>query len=254
MQITMSTSSNPLESDDFWAWFGEFGFSAELWELAPGEVDKVLSLTQPPREASVLDLACGPGRHSIELARRGYQVTGIDRTSPYIEEARRRAVESAVDAEFVVADMRSFVRPEAFDLAINLFSSFGYFEDEEDHRRVIRNVHASLRPGGRLIVEIVGREPIAMRFRPEGVTRYPDGTVIVEERRIVDGWRYIDSTWTRISDGVVSTYNIRMRLYGAFDLTALLQDCGFNEVDVFGSLDGTPYDLTARRLIAVARK
>ena len=88
-------------------------------------------------------------------------MTGIDRTSLYIEEARRRAAESGLEAEFVVADVRNFVRPEAFDLAINLFSSFGYFEDEEDHRRVIRNAHASLRPGGRLIVDIVGREPIA---------------------------------------------------------------------------------------------
>ena len=250
----MSNSSNPLESDAFWAWFGEFGFSEDLWDLAPEEVDKVLSLVQPPDGAGVLDLACGPGRHSIELARRGYQVTGIDRTSFYIEEARRRAVKSGGDAEFVIDDMRNFVRPEAFDLAINLFSSFGYFEDEEDHRRVIRNVHASLRPGGRLIIDIVGREPIAMRFRPEGVQRYPDGTVVFEERRIVDGWRYIDSRWTRITDGVASSYDIRMRLYGAVDLTALLQDCGFHEVDVFGSLDGTPYDLTARRLIAVARK
>ena len=254
MQITMSTDSNPLESDAFWAWYGEFGFSEDLWDLAPKEVEKVLSLAQPPDGASVLDLACGPGRHSIELARRGYRVTGIDRTSLYIEEARRRAAESGIEAEFVVADVRNFVQPEAFDLAINLFSSFGYFEDEEDHRRVIRNAHASLRPGGRLIVDIVGREPIALRFRPEGVTRYPDGTVIIEERRIVNDWRHFESTWTRISDGVASTYNLRMRLYGAVDLTALLQGCGFDEVDVFGSLEGTPYDLTARRLVAVARK
>ena len=154
----------------------------------------------------------------------------------------------------MVADMRSFVRPEAFNLVVNLFSSFGYFEDEEDHRRVIRNVHQSLKPGGRLIVDLVGREPIALRFRPEAVTRYSDGTVIVEERRIVNDWRHHESTWTRISDGIASTYTIKMRLYGASDLTALLQECGFDEVDIFGSLDGTPYDLTARRLIAVACK
>ena len=250
----MSTTSNPLESDEFWAWFGEFGFSDDLWDLAPGEVDKVLSLTQPPDGGSVLDLACGPGRHSIELARRGYRVTGTDRTSDYIDEARHRAAESAIDVEFLVADMRSFVRPQAFDLVVNLYSSFGYFEDEEEHRRVIRNVHQSLKPGGRLIVDLVGREPIALRFRPEAVTRYPNGTVIVEERRILNDWRHHESTWTRISDGVASTYTIRMRLYGASDLTALLQNCGFHEVEVFGSLDGAPYDLTARRLIAVARK
>ena len=144
----------------------------------------------------MLDLACGPGRHSIELARRGYRVTGVDRTSSYVEHARRRATEAGLDIEFVAEDMRSFSRPEAFDMAINLFSSFGYFDDEADHRRVMENVHASLKPGGRLVLEIVGREAIALRFGPAAVHRYPDGTVVVEERQILDNWERIGSTWT----------------------------------------------------------
>ncbi len=252
--MTASQSTNPLESDAFWDWYGEFGFSEDVWELAPQEIDQVLSLAQPQDGARVLDLACGSGRHSIELSRRGYRVTGVDRQSGYIEDARRRATDAGLDVEFVVDDMRTFSRPDAFELVINLGSSFQYFDDEADYERVVGNVYSSLKPDGRLIMAMSGREPIAMRYRPVGVVRHSDGTVIFIETHILDNWQRFESTWTRITDGVVSTENIRMRLWGAVDLTALLRSCGFDSVDVFGDLERTAYDDTARHLIVVARK
>lgn len=79
--MTDPPSTNPFETEAFWTWFGQFGFSEDRWEQAPVEVDQLLALTHPPDGAAALDLACGPGRHSIELARRGYRVTGVDRTT-----------------------------------------------------------------------------------------------------------------------------------------------------------------------------
>jgi SAM-dependent methyltransferase len=247
-------SDNPFETEAFWGWFGEFGFSEDRWEQAPGEVENLLALAGLPDGTAVLDLACGPGRHSIELARRGYRVTGVDRTPAYIEEARSRAIDAGLDVEFVVDDMRSFKRPDSFDLAINLFSSFGYFDEAADDRRAIENAFLSLKSGGRLVMDIMGRETLAMRFQPIALDRYPDGTVVIAERRIVDEWRRLECTWTRIIDGVASSFQFGQRIFGAGDLEALLINGGFDRVDFFGGLDGTPYDHTARRLVAVAHR
>ncbi|NIT57732.1 MAG: methyltransferase domain-containing protein, partial [Aliifodinibius sp.] len=106
----------------------------------------------------ILDLGCGIGRHTLELAHRGFTVTGVDRTQTYLNKAREKARIGGLEVEFVQADMRSFRRTGAFEAVINLFSSFGYFENPEEDRRVVENVYDSLKPGGRFLVEMMGKE------------------------------------------------------------------------------------------------
>ncbi len=214
----------------------------------------MLQLLDPEPGAAILDLACGPGRIALELARRSFRVTGVDRTASYLDEARERAVADGLDVEFVHADMREFSRPAAFDLAINGWTSFGYFEDPADDRQVLENVYASLAPGGCFLIELMGREALARIYRPANVTRYDDGSLLIEEGRIVDAWAAIESTWTHVKDGQAREYTFRLRLYGASDLTALLGEVGFNVVAVHGGLDGSPYDHEAKRLAVVARR
>jgi len=136
------------EDDSFWEDFHDALFSPRHWEQAPQEIDAVLALSGTGPGASVLDLCCGPGRHSVELARRGFRVTGVDRTGRYLDEARAKAAEMGLEIEFVQSDMREFTRPSAFDLVISLYTSFGYFEDQDEDRKVLRNIHESLRPEG----------------------------------------------------------------------------------------------------------
>ena len=141
--------TNPWHDDDeFWDAFQSTLFTPEHWERAPEQVDALLSLAKPEPSARILDLCCGPGRHSLELARRGFVVTGVDRTERYLAVARARADKEGLKIEFVHADMREFVRPSAFDLVINLYTSFSYFRDPAEDRRVLENIHESLVPGG----------------------------------------------------------------------------------------------------------
>ena len=121
-----------FESEDFWRDFYPFMFSAERFAAAAEDVNQILALTQCDG-GSVLDLCCSPGRHSVEFARRDLQVTGVDRSPFLLERARAYAAESGISMELVQEDMRNFVRPQSFDLACNLFTSFGYFKDEREN-------------------------------------------------------------------------------------------------------------------------
>jgi len=117
-----------FEDPRFWDGFKELLFRPERRAAAPAEVDALVALLGIAPPARVLDLCCGIGRHAAELARRGFTVTGVDLHEPYLAEARS----AAPGAEWIRADMREFRRPGAFDAAINMFSSFAYFEDPAD--------------------------------------------------------------------------------------------------------------------------
>lgn len=106
------------ENDAFWETLAPMVFREQMWANVPLELDGVISLLKISPRARVLDLCCGPGRHSLELARRGFKVTGVDRTKLYLDEAQRQAEAEGLKIEFVQDDMRAFCRPSTFDAAI----------------------------------------------------------------------------------------------------------------------------------------
>ena len=130
-----------FEDETLWRELYPYVFPADRVAAAPAQVTQILALAGIDGGA-VLDLCCGPGRHSLEFARRGFTVTGVDRSPFLLERAREKADAAALTVEWVLDDMRQFQRPAAFDLACNLFTSFGYFEHEEDNLRVLRNISA----------------------------------------------------------------------------------------------------------------
>jgi SAM-dependent methyltransferase len=179
----------------------------------------------------------------------------VDRTASYLEQARARADDDALDIEWIRADMREFRREAAFDLVVNLLTSFGYFKDPADDQRVAENVLASLKPGGQLVMELMGKEILARVFRPTDWHREPDGTLVLEERKLTEDWSRLKARWIILKeDGERYDRNFELRLFGASDLKRVLQDAGFARVDVYGSLEKAPYDHQAERLVIVARK
>jgi SAM-dependent methyltransferase len=213
----------------------------------------MVTLLGLPSGASILDLCCGVGRHSLEFARRGFQVTGVDRTAAYLREACSRAAEEGLEVEFVQEDMRTFVRPGAFDAVINYFTSFGYFSTEEQERQVLANACTSLRPGGLLLMDMMGKEILARVFTERG-WHEEDGMLILEERKLAPDWSFLDNRWIIMRDGERREVTLTVKQYSAAELCRLLKEAGFERVDVYGSLRGAPYDMEAKRLVVVAHK
>lgn len=247
------TETRPwYEDDSFWLTWGPMMFTPMRVADATRQIDQILSLAAIPAGAHVLDLCCGVGRHSLELARRGFKVTGVDRTPEYLEQAAAEAKREGLDIEFVREDMRAFRRPASFDAAINLFTSFGYFVDPQEDRRVVDNVYRSLRPGAVFVMDMTGKEVLARVFR-ERDWQESEGALWLEERKLHNDWSWIEARWIMFKDGRRDEWKVEHRLYSASELTALLRG-GFAEAKAYGGLDGSPYDQTARRLVAVARK
>src|SRR5215831_2489497 len=165
-----------------------------------------------------------------------------------------RAAAAGAQIEFVQEDMRRFVRADAFDLALNLFTSFGYFASRDDDLTVLRGVHASLRAGGLLVMDLMGKEPLARHFEPTRSQVLDDGTLLVERTQVLADWARVRADWVASRHGRARTLTFTCTLYSGQELRALLREAGFGEVRLHGSLDGRPYDLDAQRLVAVARK
>ena len=155
--------------------------------------------------------------------------------------------------EWVNEDMRSFVRPDTYDLALSMFTSFGYFNDE-DNLSVLRHLQHNLKPGGALTVDLMGKEQIASTFKAESVQDLHDGSVFVERREILDDWTKIRNEWILIQNRQAAFYHFQLTIYSGKELRDLLHEAGFSTVTLYGGLDGRPYDVEAKRLVAVAIK
>jgi SAM-dependent methyltransferase len=242
-----------FENEDFWREMYPYMFDEQRFAAADEQVGKILKLTGI-RRGAVLDLCCGPGRHSMALAKRGFQVTGVDRTRFLLNKARRRAKSARVKVEFVQSDMRDFVRPGAFRLAINLFTSFGYFDRKDDDRRAVRNIFESLKAGGLCVIDVMGKERLAKIMQSSHAERHADGSLLVQMHEIFDDWTRIRNEWILLKGNRVRRYKFHHTIYSGQELRDLLRLAGFAEVKLYGDLDGRPYGVDAARLVAVARK
>ncbi len=242
-----------FESDDFWRDFYPYMFSAERFAAAPDEVARIIVLARC-RGGSLLDLCCGPGRHAVEFAKRGFQVTAVDKSPFLLERAREHASSIGASIEWIKEDMRNFVRPAAFDLVCNLFTSFGYFQDEQDDVRVLKNIHHSLKDTGVLVLDVISKEKVARNWQNAMCTELEGGALLVQRPQVCKDWYRMSSEWILIQDGHIRRFSFEHNIYSGRELKDRLLWAGFKEVQLFGNLEGAPYNLEAARLIAVARK
>jgi SAM-dependent methyltransferase len=241
------------EDDDFWRAVEPALFSTERLALAKPDVDGIAELLSLQPGARILDLCSGPGRHAIELAKRGFKVTAVDRTHFYLERAKNSAKEHGVEVEFIEEDMRRFVRLDAFDVVINLSTSFGYFEEETENRQVLNNIYNSLRIGGAVLFEMNSKEILARDFHERTWVEIGD-VLLLEQRSLDKDWHWLESRWILVRDGKKEEFRWKIRLYSGSEFEEILLRAGFKEVRLCGTLDGAPYNKNARRLVAVARK
>lgn len=239
--------------DTFWETFYPAMFPDERFDAAEEQIDKILNLTGFDGQ-DVLDLCCGPGRHSVVLAKKGFNVTGVDRSPFLLGIARERGEREGVDVEWVQEDMREFVRSDAYDLVLNMFTSFGYFEDKSDDQRVLRNIHQSLRKDGVFLIDVIGKEYLARVFQPTTSHEAPDGSLRIERHEVYDDWSRVRNEWVLIKGDDVRRFTFDHTIYSAQELKDRLAEAGFRRMKVYGDLDGNEYGSNALRLVACARQ
>ncbi len=240
------------DDDAFWEAMEPALCAPARLALAEGDVAGILGALDLPPRANVLDLGCGPGAHAIAMGARGHRVTGVDRSRRLLDRARLAARARGIEVEWVDADMRDFRRPSSFHLVCSLYASFGYFDDR-DNRRVLENILASVVPGGVVYIDLIGRETAARHWQERRWTEV-DGVLYLERCRSADDWSTLVSDWIVVRDGERRDFRVEQRLRSGTELRDLLLSVGFAAVALFGALDGkTPYDESAKRLVAVAR-
>ncbi|MBI3553462.1 MAG: class I SAM-dependent methyltransferase [Elusimicrobia bacterium] len=238
-------------------------FRSEIFH--PGEPE---ALAQAPREAAfvaralrlsrgqrVLDLCCGTGRHSFELARRGVSVTGVDATPAYLAEARAR-LKGRNNPAFVLGDMRKLPFGEEFDAVINLWTSFGYFEDPADDLRALKGAFRALKPGGLFLIDLVDADWNRRHAQAKSWFRRSDGTLVLEELKLREGRDPgLSNTWTVLApDRAPERASFFVRGYDRPRLCSLLRRAGFRVGKVWGGLDGAAHRAGSRRLVVLARR
>jgi ubiquinone/menaquinone biosynthesis C-methylase UbiE len=249
-------AGNAPSSPETWdAFFSDFYLRAyaadEREDEAEAQALAAARLAACREGGELLDVPCGFGRHSIALARAGYRVTGVDRSAVLLEEARRRAAGGRWP-KLVTADYRDLPFPDAsFDAAVNLFSSLGYLGDEED-TRVLAEIGRVLRPGARLVVELLHRDRLVRGFSEQDWRLLGEGRLLLEQRSFDAAAGVAQTTQTLIDGaGERDSRTFTVRVYSATELVAMLTRAGFEEVRCYGDLEGVPFGVDTR-LVAVA--
>jgi SAM-dependent methyltransferase len=246
----MMQRSGSEEADWFEAWFGEDYlriYQHRDETEAEHVVDLIARFLEGHDVRSVLDLGCGAGRHSRALCERWLTV-GLDLSAALLKIARREMP----DAPYVRADMRELpFAPESFDLVVNLFTSFGYFEDDLENERVLVRVCDALRRGGTLVIDFLNASQVRSDLVPYD-ERVEHGITIEQTRSISPDDRFVEKTIRLRERG--KEYIERVRLLTPRDLERMLDVAGFAVVARIGDYAGAPWSETSPRAILFASR
>lgn len=214
------------------------------------EVQRMVQWLSLPANAKVLDLCCGMGRHSKALSDSGYEVTGIDLSEVLLREARMHDKEQRV--RFVRSDMRQLPLDESFDAIFNLFTSFGYFEEDEENLKVLLEMKRVLKPKAPFIIDFLNPEYVEQTLVPYSLHE-EDKVRIQQFRKIQAGYVKKDICITD-EQGQRRTYSERVKLYSRDRFVELIEQAGLQVNDVYGHYDERPFDAsTSARMIFVGQ-
>ncbi len=219
--------------------------------LLAGLIEKKIPKSSHPK---LLDLGCGRGRHSITLAGRGYRVKGIDLSEEAIATAKKRAKRQGVaNVTFEIRDMRHPLN-ELFDAVLNLFTSFGYFLDDEENQKILSSAAGMLQKEGVFLIDFLNAEHVKNTLTPEDQGHYKNLEYSIE-RFIEDGMvhKIITFTGPKLDEPV--KYSERVKLYDKSWFEENLTKAGFEIFDIFGDYHGNTFkEESSQRLLIFSRK
>ena len=222
-------------------------------ERTTQEIDFVEPLLNTGQGGRLLDMGCGFGRHSVELARRGYEVTGIDPSTTLISEADCRASEIGVAVDFRTGLGERFRSDRPYDGAICLFTSLGQIGEQGENSGLVERVYAALKPGGRFVVEVPQRETAVRHLKAD--EKFGEGNRATIVSRVYDAdTRVVSESFRVVNENDDHTYLLKYRLFDRDELEAHFEAAGFVIVSIFGDYDGASLNEEQAIMLLVAEK
>ena len=227
---------------------------------ARADVQAVVRLLDPPRDQPLLDLCCGACRHLLVLRELGFtRLVGLDLSRELLrvggEGLSSVGCQCPSDGVILVrSDMRTIPFRSHFATILSLFTSFGYFEHDEDNQRVLAAAHLALEEGGRFLIDYMNRDDVVANL-VERDEQQLGGRRLQHVRCLTDGCRRVEkTTYVLTNAGTRREFRESVRLYSEEEMTGMLEAVGFEQILIFGSLRGEPFGSGSKRLVMVATK
>lgn len=221
------------------------------------EVNGILNILNLEPNSQILDCPCGYGRHSIELSRGGFSLTGLDINSKHLKIAKKEAERDSLEIEFVKKNMQDINYNLKFDAIINIFYSFGFFEREEDNFKVLKSFYKALKPGGKFLMHTDVNVPRIY----EGKYKLGETRTLSNENslKIVEKYdpitKRIDGSWIiKDKEGNKTRKDYSVRVYTKEEYIELSKKAGFKSYEVYSDWDKKPYSKTSEDMIVVFNK
>ncbi len=259
-----------MDQADWWkTLFDQKYLETYLGDLTPErtnqEVDFVVKAAQLKPDDKILDLACGHGRHTIELAKRGFKnIVGLDYSAPFINKAKADAKKTGVEVEFVQGDMKDLPFNGEFDVVLTIFTTFGYFDDA-GNQKTLEQISKALKPGGRFLIDVISAEAKDRRSRHRG-KEVELGVFFYEETVDLNGRKVLDQDWydsnTQLThthreweeEGQKREYDFYLKVYTIPQYKEMIKKAGMEFKKLWGDFQGNPQGPDNHRTIILAEK
>lgn len=237
-----------FEPDDYLYFYGD----ALTEERTKREIEFLVKELELDKPMKILDLACGHGRHANRLAKLGHSVTGVDINLGFLEIAKKEAKEKGVSVEYIMEDMRKISFHEEFDRVLLLFTSFGYFEDDEN-LLVLKNIANALKPTGLFCFDTFNRDVFLKHFLPYIVVE-KGNDLMIDRNTFNSATGRVYNKRIVIRNGKRKDKPFFVRLYNLTEIGDLLNRVGLRIYKLYGDWDSNPFTNESRRMIIIAKK
>lgn len=211
-------------------------------------IDALLHLLKPAPESTFIDVACGKGRHSIYLNSRGYRVCGLDLSQNSIAEASKASSDSL---NFYHHDIRNAFPIQDCDYAMNLFTSFGYFESAEEHVKMLKNIRTALKPSGTFVLDYLNVDQVVKDFCPEAEETIDDVHFSISKQ--VEGNKIIKTI--KVRDGeFTGEFKEHVMAFSNDDLSNMMLESGFKIQQTLGDYELNSFASESPRVIIIAQR
>ncbi len=221
-------------------------------EEAKKLVDLILSTADIPQDSRVLDMACGAGRHSLIFARKNFKVTAVDLSEHLLAIAKSEAEKYGLKVNFVNSDLRCFSDSLKFALVVNLFTSLGYFENDEDNFKIIQSAYYHLEKSGYFVLDYFNKNYVVQNLVPVSKDYTSKGEII--QQRSIEGNRVIKKITIK-NNGIEKHYHESVRLFQPDELFSIFERTGLKVRKVLGNFSGSLFEPeSSPRIIIMAQK